>query len=557
MAGAVRRYELDWLKVIVTLLVLCFHTARVFDSEDWNIKNDPLLERRAPIEALIKAGKHQEPPLIAPERVRAFLASRPFERTDQEAFARITTSTDQIVRLAGELQTGVVYQYSALAVLRAVRDLAGPAGGRLLALVPSGRHWAQQMERGTGIAAMDLESFLALPQTRLPRHVFLIVDYAAFAGGEQLEALLERVRATDSRALLVGQPVFLGADLLVSFLNQWFMPLFFLIAGSGSWFALGRRSGRQYIVERTGRLFVPFLFGTLVIVPPQAYCQWLTAATEPVAYLQFYPRFLGLTFFRGAPEWGHLWFVIYLFVFSLVALPLFLWLRRPAGQRLLERLGSWCEKPAVILLAGVPVAVVEAALRGRWGFGHYNLIDDWSDVCYYLLFFVYGYLLAADERFGRAIDRLWPLALGLAGILMVGMFSLSYLDLAPDRGYSPAYLTVISLHGLRAWLWLVGILGLARRALNFENPFLRYAGEAAYPFYILHQTVIIVVGFFVVRWSLTAPLKFGAIALASLILTLALYELGVRRLALTRLLFGLKRHRPRLSQAQTASATLK
>ena len=219
----------------------------------------------------------------------------------------------------------------------------------------------------------------------------------------------------------------------IIFVHQWHMPLFFLLSGAGTRFALLFRSARQHVQERFNRLFIPFLFGTLVLVPPQVYYRLLSNPSYQDSYLQFYPQFFNGIRPQGNFEWSHLWFVIYLFVFSLIALPLFLHLKG-AGAHLLSKLSLGIEKPGAILLLALPLAVIEAGLRPRWP-GFQNLYDDWANFCLYLLYFIYGYLIYSDARFGQAIDRHLRIALLMGLISMLALFSL-WDDSLPERGYS-------------------------------------------------------------------------------------------------------------------------
>jgi glucan biosynthesis protein C len=86
---------------------------------------------------------------------------------------------------------------------------------------------------------------------------------------------------------------------------------------AGTWFALNFRSGHEYVRERTRRLFISFVFGTLVIVPPQVYYRVISQVGETLSYIEFYPQF----FIGVAPqrnfEWAHLWFLAYLITLSL------------------------------------------------------------------------------------------------------------------------------------------------------------------------------------------------------------------------------------------------
>ncbi len=94
--------------------------------------------------------------------------------------------------------------------------------------------------------------------------------------------------------------------------------------------------------------------------------------------------------------------------------------------------------------------------------------------------------------------------------------------------------------GINSWFWVVALLGLGRRYLNFNNSLLQYASEAAYPFYILHQTIVVAIAFYVVHWNISITKKFLVISTASLVATIVLYDLLVKRNNIVRFLFGLK-----------------
>lgn len=334
-----------------------------------------------------------------------------------------------------------------------------------------------------------------------------------------------------------AQPSRILSGFLV-FVHQWHMPLFFLISGAGTGFALSFRSPQQYLQERCQRLLIPFVFGILVLVPPNVYLQLLIGPNYHDSYFQFYPHFFNGIRPNGNFEWAHLWFIAYLFTFSLISLPLLLSLRKPDFW-LRSTLADWVEKPGVILLMALPLAAIEGALRPRWA-GFQNLYSDWANFCLYLLYFIYGYLIYSDERFENAIDRHRVAATGLAIVCMSILLSLWSAGRIPDRAYSLSYILYQCFRGCNTWLWVLALLGWARKGLNFNSELLQYANEAAYPVFLLHQPVLATIGFYVVRLDLSIMAKFLLIGTAALLVTIALYELLIRRFNVPRLLFGLK-----------------
>jgi glucans biosynthesis protein C len=333
---------------------------------------------------------------------------------------------------------------------------------------------------------------------------------------------------------------------VILFLDVWHMHLFFLLSGAGTFFALGFRSGRQYSWERFKRIFIPFAFGTCVLIPPQGYYTLLSHADFHKTYLQYLPQFFAIDpktagGYRGTFEWGHLWFLLYLYTFSMVALPVFLYLKKPAGQKLVSRLAELVERPAGIFLAALPFMVLEIALRPHWPNGNQNLLDDWANFFTYISFFITGFILCAEPRFGKAIDRALKISLPAALVFMMALMFMYGLDFTQHRSYAPSYLAFTAFRSFTTWLWILALLGLARRFLNFSNRVLKYANPAAYPFYILHQTVIVIIGYYVLKLGLRVPLGYLIITTASLVGSILIYDLCIKRWNPVRFLFGMKK----------------
>ena len=341
-----------------------------------------------------------------------------------------------------------------------------------------------------------------------------------------------------------SQQTSLALSAFIGILDVWHMHLFFLLSGAGTFFALGFRSGKEYRIERFKRIFLPFVFGTILIIPPQGYYTLLPHPDFHLTYLQYLPQFFKFDpktagGYRGTFEWGHLWFILYLYVFSIFALPLFLYLRKESGKKIISRLGALIEKPGMIFLPLVPLGLFEILLRPGFPSTH-ALVNDWANFVNYLLFFIFGYLLCADPRFGNAIDRHLKYSGPLAGIAMLIYLSLYPLKLVPTPGYNPAFMAVIFFRSITTWLWILMLLGLGRKYLDRPSRFLPYLNQAAYPFYILHQTVIVIIGYYVLKLGLRVPIEYLIITTASLIGSILIYDLCVKRWNPIRFLFGMK-----------------
>jgi len=327
----------------------------------------------------------------------------------------------------------------------------------------------------------------------------------------------------------------------------WVMELFFLLSGVGSWFALRRRTGGRYLWERVKRLLLPlYTVGLFLLLPPQFYFHLVTNEGFTGTFweaLRVYVGRLGrfsLAWPGGllpVPYVGHLWFLQFLFLISLVTLPLILYLRSEGGRRVIERLAGWCDRWGGPLLFVLPIAVVLIALR------HLFPGDPtWADLVYYAVFFLIGYIVPADRRFTESFIRhrwvclvLWLLAVSGQGVFIALLgyqmgaepFSLTYV----------LYQIVVS---VLSWSAVVCMLSLGVKRLSFNHKILAYANEAALPFYLLHQTIILCVGWLVIRWDLGILLKYLIVAVVSFPLILLLYELFVRRSGAVRFFFGMR-----------------
>jgi glucan biosynthesis protein C len=408
--------------------------------------------------------------------------------------------------------------------------------------------------------------------TESPRRQDLDLMRAAVVGGL---IFFHTARIFDPLDFYVkDQPPNLPLTLFVLFAGLWGMPLLFVVSGLGAWYSLRSRTATAFIRERLARLLVPFLVGLLLVVPPQVYYRLRFERQDPGSYWQFYRDFfqvhLGLKFpwviRPDEPpdlfEPAHLWFLYFLLVYSLLLLPALLYLRG-GGRQLLERLASFCARPWAIFLLALPVAVIEAALGTEESGG-------WNRYAY-IPFLLYGFLLAADPRFGEAIRRHARAALlvGVPAMLVLLGLGLYISDVAgqdPALSYDGWSVLWRFVKGIGAWVWIIIIMGAAtsvvrRRArqpapavshqprpddpadgtLPLRNRAIRYANQAVLPVYVLHQTVIVVIGFYVVQWEAPALAKYLMISFTALVATLVVYDVGVRRTAVTRVLFGMKR----------------
>jgi peptidoglycan/LPS O-acetylase OafA/YrhL len=322
--------------------------------------------------------------------------------------------------------------------------------------------------------------------------------------------------------------------------GEWMMPLLFLVSGAAVFYALRTRDARAFVTDRAARLLVPFGVGVFTHIALQVYLERLSFGQFAGSFPAFYPHYFdGIYGFGGNFAWMglHLWFLPALFFYSVLFLPLFLWMKRGAGARVLNRLAAWLARPGAVYLLAVPVmallvALDPATLPGNRDAGGWSLLI-------YPLFFLYGFILVSHPALEESIRRLRRVSLAAALLLSLGV-TLAWLRNGEPGTSEPGFAFFAALYGLNAWCWLLVIWGFGTRRLNFTTPLLRYANDAILPFYVLHQTVMVAVAFFVVRWPIPDALKFIVIAAFSLAIILALYQLLIRPFNPMRVLFGLR-----------------
>jgi len=317
------------------------------------------------------------------------------------------------------------------------------------------------------------------------------------------------------------------------FIHQWHMRLFFLLAGWSLFASLAKRGKRTFLAERTRRILVPFATGCLLFAPFMRYAEvrsgtFFTPAGVPsgafagASFFEFLPRFFTLEAF----SWAHLWFLIYLYVFTRLYLPLF--------QRLIERRVEPREVSAAWVYAPIlPLALIQVTMRGRWP-GIQNLYDDWANFLFYSLFFIAGFLFACYPALERAAHREWKRAglLGLGACLAMTLPWQALLD-HPE-------LATRALSGAAAWGCVLGLLGFAKQHLTAGGPALRYLRESSLPIYILHSPAIVLVGYWVIQLDAGIPEKFALILAGSVGLAMVVYHFAVRRFDPLRVLFGMR-----------------
>ena len=344
------------------------------------------------------------------------------------------------------------------------------------------------------------------------------------------------------------------------FFNQWRMPLLFCVSGGATWIALQRRTGPGFLAGRAQRLLIPLAVGVFILLPP---VHWRSDGAGQ-SFFEFYPRTFEVTFGRQYVNWAHLWFIAYLFAVDVIALPALLWLRGPTGARWYRRIERALTRPGAVAALALPLAAVACA-PSRW-------VGDWSvlglqfkPLASYLLLYGFGYALAASEGVRAALVARRHEALAVAIVVQALRYALRALGGHPPGSMPPASLdpsverAALFVSAVTSWLWVVVALSYAARYLQFENSVLRYFKPRSYAVYLVHQPVLVVLAAPVLYSAGPVGARWVALSLATAAITLAVYELVIKRSNAARFLFGVAPRRVRRrggeERAERARAT--
>lgn len=338
---------------------------------------------------------------------------------------------------------------------------------------------------------------------------------------------------------------------ICGFIGLWHMPVLFLLAGWSAATSLRSRGVGAFLRERWRKLAIPLAAACVLLVPVIKYLELRSGqdlnhrglfvseavgqsirSVIPVDLPRAEPfdeRFLDFlpTFFTNLDRftWSHLWFVAYLLAFTLVLLPLLAAVVRLRPQ---ERRPA----RAWVYLPILPLAVIQLALRERFP-GPYNLYNDWANVSYFLIFLLAGAGLAVvpalEERLREERVRLLALGTVATGLLLAAVL-----------GAITAKEVVLVASAVAGYCFVAALVAFSREAVTSEGPRLSYLAESAFPIYVLHQPVIVVLAALVVTLPLGIAAKFALLLAGSLAATLAIYHFGVRPHALPRFLLGMK-----------------
>lgn len=330
-------------------------------------------------------------------------------------------------------------------------------------------------------------------------------------------------------------------DHVLLFVGQWRMPLLFLISGSTIAIVLKRKKLNSFLEDRVIRILIPLFVGMLLVIPVQIYFIWLSEGYN-YSFIQFYSGLLELKWFpNGNLHWLHLWYLAFIFFYTLALIPFISLIRSDDSQKFLAYISKGLEHPVLffmlVVIFQIPFYIFNTTMPGS------NL----TQLAFNFSFFAFGVFFLTRRNLIYTIqkNRTYNFVTGIVFSIFLYLFFWS------ERGNGSSFFNSglpseidmkvnLILSTINRWLWLLTILGYASKYLNFSHKALNYANTAVYPFYILNQTVIVILAYYVVQFDISIFFKFLIILSGTFISIGIFYEFVIKRTFLTKLIFGLK-----------------
>lgn len=335
--------------------------------------------------------------------------------------------------------------------------------------------------------------------------------------------------------------------------NPWRLTLLFVVSGYASRSLLAKAGGvGAFLKSRSVRLLIPLLFGVAVIVPPQA---WVELSTQH-GYARGYLDFLAHDYFRfrflngiALPTYNHLWFVAYLWVYSAILAIGVATIGGARLQALFDRVfGGW----RGLVLPAIYVVVLETVLFHRVEDTH-DFVGDGVAHLRYIPAFLFGFAMARSPSVIAAFARHWRVsgAVALACFATIAALLIVWPDFTFPDSAAVLWTYRVARH-LETWTAIAALIGVAERFLNHDHRWRATLAEATFPFYIIHQTIIVVVEGVLLPLHLGAPAEFTILVVTTVIGCWMFYAFGAR-IGWLRPLIGLKGNAFPLNPARGAS----
>lgn len=313
--------------------------------------------------------------------------------------------------------------------------------------------------------------------------------------------------------------------IITASLDSFSMALLFFVSGIGAFYSLRHRSPNEFIRERLRKVLAPLLLGIVILCPVQAYFKGLYEGFSG-SFFDFIPEFfsprIGHYLF-----YAHLWFLFYLFIFSLVCLPLFRsWIIR---KEKLDKLSLFLCKGNNIYIPILFIAVIELALRPLFP-GSLTFLMDWANDIVYLSIYIFGFVYASDEKLQERVSRLAGISAVFALTVPVLYMIMDYIFLTEGIWIPHSTLLWAATKGFYECFAIIFFVCVGRRYLNRKSPVLEYLSKGSFTFYLIHYIPVSMFTYFSTKLDMNVHLKYALVVLLSYLFIFAAYEIFVRKL---------------------------
>jgi glucan biosynthesis protein C len=333
------------------------------------------------------------------------------------------------------------------------------------------------------------------------------------------------------------------SDILLSIVlwfHQWRLPLLFFISGVGVYFSLKTRNILKFTLERFRRLFIPLVFAMLFTIPVQVYVEYLQKGRITGSYFDFYPSVWNFVPYPdGSLTWSHMWFIVYLLTFILILIPLFSIMKIKMIEKYKDVFSNLLSSKYLLFF----VFFIQYYNYYQFYLKYPeqgSLVDDWFVFNSSITYLILGYLLASSNQFWENCERYRKICLSFAVLTSIILFINYYLPNALPKKEGMDAQVYFLLDALQIWSIILTIIGFAKKHLTTSSSILKYLNQAVFSFFIIHQTIIVAIGYWIVQLKVSIFTKYMLLSICSSIIIYALYEYVIRRTKLTRFLYGIK-----------------
>jgi glucans biosynthesis protein C len=313
---------------------------------------------------------------------------------------------------------------------------------------------------------------------------------------------------------------------ITSTLGSFFMTLLFFLSGIASYYSFQKRSKDAYRKERTRKVLYPLILGTLLICPVQAYFKGLYEGFSGNLF-SFLPEFFSKIFYYMG--YGHLWFLLYLYIFSSITVPLFArWLDK---KERLSKLSAFICKGKNIYLPILFIIFAEMLLRPFFNSGQ-TFFMDWANDVVYFSIFIFGFIFGSDEKIQERLERFAGAAIAILILLSILYVTSDYIRLTGTNiGYWGLLWPLTK--GFYECSAIIMLVWLGKKYLNKKSTVLSYLSKASFTYYVYHFLPVSMFTYYILKTDMNVFVKYLSIVLLSYLFVFIVYEIFVKRLFFT------------------------